>query len=354
VLAQELGADRERFDAVWGLWMIHNTGNEPEAALGITDELFQIADRLDDPALRMEAHHAAWACAYTLGDNAATIEHMRQGLAIYQSEKHGAHAFSYGGHDTAVCAKAIGGTSLWALGYPDQAVRSTDSAIALAESMGHAPSLAHALLFASLCHKYRRDASAVLGMTDRLITLAREHRLTLYHAIGGVVQGWALAHQGQLDKGLEALRRNLEGYDSDKPTAFSVSSRVALAEIYLTAGDGAQAVNAVDSAMRAGERSGARAWLAGALHIKGEALTSMGPARWPDAATCFVEALQVSRTQHAKSLELRAATGLARLWCVQGRGEHARDLLAPVYDWFTEGFDTADLKDAKALLDELT
>jgi class 3 adenylate cyclase/predicted ATPase len=354
VLAQELGADRERFDAVWGLWMIHNTGNEPEAALGITDELFQIADRLDDPALRMEAHHAAWACAYTLGDNAATIEHMRQGLAIYQSEKHGAHAFSYGGHDTAVCAKAIGGTSLWALGYPDQAVRSTDSAIALAESMGHAPSLAHALLFASLCHKYRRDASAVLGMTDRLITLAGEHRLTLYHAIGGVVQGWALAHQGQLDKGLEALRRNLEGYDSDKPTAFSVSSRVALAEIYLTAGDGAQAVNAVDSAMRAGERSGARAWLAGALHIKGEALTSMGPARWPDAATCFVEALQVSRTQHAKSLELRAATGLARLWCVQGRGEHARDLLAPVYDWFTEGFDTADLKDAKALLDELT
>ena len=126
VLAQELGADRERFDAVWGLWMIHNTGNEPVAALGITDELFQIADRLDDPALRMEAHHAAWACAYTLGDNAATIEHMRQGLAIYQSEKHGAHAFSYGGHDTAVCGKAIGGTSLWALGYPDQAVRSTD------------------------------------------------------------------------------------------------------------------------------------------------------------------------------------------------------------------------------------
>ena len=201
MLAQGLGADRERFDAVWGLWMIHNTGNAPGVALGITDELFQIADRLNEPALRMEAHHAAWACAHTLGDNAATIEHMRHGLAIYESEKHGAHAFSYGGHDTAVCGKAIGGVSLWALGYPDQSIRSTDAAIALAESMGHAPSLAHALLFASLCHKYCRDTFAVLGMTDRLITLASEHRLTLYHAIGGVASRLGARAPGSTGQG---------------------------------------------------------------------------------------------------------------------------------------------------------
>ena len=150
------------------------------------------------------------------------------------------------------------------------------------------------------------------------------------------------------------MRRNLGGYDSDKPKVFSASSRVALAEIYLKAGEGARALNAVDSALRAGEQSGARSGLAAALHIKGEALASMAPARWPDAEACFMEALQVARTQHAKSLELRAATGLARLWCVEGRRGLARDLLAPVYDWFTEGFDTADLKDAKALLHELT
>ena len=353
VLAQGLGADRERFDAVWGLWMIHNTGNAPDVAREITGELFQIADRLSDPALRMEAHHAAWACANTLGDNGATIEHMRRGLAIYESEKHGAHAFSYGGHDTAVCGKAIGGMSLWVLGYPDQAIRSTDAAIALAESMGHAPSLAHALLFASQCHMYCRDAFAVLGITNRLITLASEHRLMLYHAIGGVAQGWARAHQGQLDKGLAEVRRNLESYDSDKPKAYSMSSRIALAGIYLKAGENVQALNAVDSALRAGERSGARAWLAAALHIKGAALASMASARWPDAETCFMEALQVARTQQAKSLELRAATGLARLWCIEGRREDARALLAPVYYWFTEGFDTADLKDAKALLADL-
>jgi predicted ATPase len=243
--------------------------------------------------------------------------------------------------------------ALWVCGYPDQAIRSTDAAIALAESMGHAPSVAHALLFASRCHLFCRDALRVLGMTDRLITLASEHRLMLYHAVGGIAHGWARAHQGQLDKGLAELRRNLEGYDSDKPKAYSMSSRMALAEIYLKAGEDVQALNAVDSALRAGERSGSRTWLAAALHIKGKFLASMASERWPDAEACFMEALEVARTQQAKSLELRAATGLARLWCIEGRREAARDLLAPVYRWFTEGFDTPDLKDAKALLAEL-
>jgi hypothetical protein len=189
VLAQELGADRERFDAIWGLWMIHNTGNAPKLAHEFTSELFQVADRLNDTALRMEAHHAAWACAHTLGDPAVTVEHMRQSLAIYEFEKHGAHAYSYGGHDTAVCGKAIGGVSLWALGYPDQAIRSADAAVALAESMGHAPSLAHALLFASKRHQYCGEICTVLRMTDRLVALAREHRLMLYHTKVGWTRG---------------------------------------------------------------------------------------------------------------------------------------------------------------------
>jgi len=194
--------------------MIHNTGNAPTLAYEVTAELFQISDRLADPALRMEAHHAAWACAHTLGDNVAMIEHMRHGLAIYESEKHGAHAFSYGGHDTAVCGKAIGGISLWLLGYPDQATSSVAAAIALAESMGHAPSLAHALLFAAQCHKHRRDVCTVFSITDRLTTLAHEHQLMLYHAIGGVIQGWALAQQGQIDAGLAKMRHHLESYDT--------------------------------------------------------------------------------------------------------------------------------------------
>jgi predicted ATPase len=183
--------------------------------------------------------------------------------------------------------------------------------------------------------------------------LASEHRLTLYHAVGGVARGWALAQQGELDKGLAELRRNLEGYDPDKPKSFSVSCRAALAEVYLKAGDTAQALRAVDSALQAGEHSGSRAWLALVLHLKGEILASMAFSRRQDAETCFMEALKVARSRQAKSHELRAAASLARLWRDQGRPVEARDLLAPVYGWFTEGFDTADLKDAKLLLDAL-
>jgi predicted ATPase len=333
--------------------MIHNTGNAPTLAYEVTAELFQISDRLADPALRMEAHHAAWACAHTLGDNVAMIEHMRHGLAIYESEKHGAHAFSYGGHDTAVCGKAIGGISLWLLGYPDQAISSVAAAIALAESMGHAPSLAHALLFAAQCHKHRRDVCTVFSTTDRLTTLAHEHQLMLYHAIGGVIQGWAMAQQGQIDAGLAKMRHHLESYDNDKSKAFSMSGRIALAEIYLMAGEYAQALDAIESALRAGEQCGTRTWLASALRFKGEILVLMAPARWPQAKICFREALEVARTQQAKSLELRAATGLARLSCLEARPEDAHNVLAPVYNWFTEGSETADLRDARTLLSEL-
>jgi predicted ATPase len=218
--------------------------------------------------------------------------------------------------------------------------------------MGHAPSLAHALLFASQCHKHRRDICSVVRVTDRLVALAREHRLMLYHTIGGVIHGWALAHQGRIDEGLAELRRNLEGYDSDKSKSFSTSSRIALAEIYLKAGEYAQALSAIESALRAGEESGARSWLAGALHVKGEILVQMASSRWPDAAACFKGALQVASSQRVKSLELRAALGLARLWRREGSSEDAHDLLASVYNWFTEGFHTADLCDAKALLDQ--
>jgi predicted ATPase len=353
-LAQGLGADRERFDAVWGLWMINNTGNAPDVARGITSELFQIADQLDDATLRMEAHHASWASANTQGELAATIEHVRQGLAIYDPDKHGAQAFSYGGHDTAVCGKAIGGNTLWALGYPDQAICSTDAAIALAEALGHAPSLAHALLFASFCRRSCRDAVAVLDISERVIALASEHKLAPYRALGGVTHGWALAQQGQLQSGLAELKRNLEVYDPDGRKSFTAGARAALAEVYFKAGDTASALQAINAAWHAAEQTSARGSLAGILNIKGEILASMTTASRTDAETYFLKAILIAGTQKAKSMELRAAANLARLRREQGRRAEARDLLAPVYGWFTEGFDTPDLKEAKALLDELT
>jgi len=350
-LARALGADRERFDATWGLWMIQNTGDAPELARGTTIELFQMAHRLEDPSLQLEAHHAAWASNHTLGDHAATVEHMRQGLSIYNLDEHRGHAFSYGGHDAAVCGKAIGGRSLWALGYLDQAHRSIQAAIALAETLGHGPSLAHALLFASHYHQSRRDAAAARVIAERVITVAEEHRLAPYRLVGGVIRGWAVAHQGLVEDGLTELSCNLATYDPDSPKLFSASCRYALAEVYLKADDTVRALAAVEDALRAGEKSGGKSWLAAILHLKGAILAAAS--RRQEAERCFFDALQVARVQQAKTLELRAATSLARLWGEQRRRTEARDLLAPVYGWFTEGFDTADLKEAKTLLDQL-
>ena len=181
--------------------------------------------------------------------------------------------------------------------------------------------------------------------------MAEENRLALYRAVGGVVRGWAVAHQGHVEDGLTELSHSLATYDADKPKSFSGSCRSALAEVYLIAGDTVRALDAVGDALRASERTGSRCWLAAILHLKGAILAAAS--RRQEAERCFFDALQVARVQQAKTLELRAATSLARLWGEQRRRTEARDLLAPVYGWFTEGFDTADLKEAKTLLDQL-
>jgi hypothetical protein len=351
-LAQGLGADRERFDALWGLWMINNTGGAPDVARGITSELFQIADQLDDATLRMEAHHACWASANTQGEHAATIEHVRQGLAIYDSDKHGAQAFSYGGHDTAVCGKAIGGRTLWALGYPDQAICSTDAAITSCRLWAMPRAWRARTMFASFCRQSCRDAVAVLDISER-------HRLSKRTRAGALSRArrghsrMGVCTTRPAPSGLAELKRNLEAYDPDGRKSFTAGARAALAEVYFKAGDTASALQAVDAAWHAAEQTSARGSLAGILNIKGEILASMTTAGRTDAETCFLKVILIAGTQKAKSVELRAATSLARLRREQGRRAEARDLLAPVYGWFTEGFDTPDLKEAKALLDEL-
>src|SRR5262249_41943848 len=157
--------------------------------------------------------------------------------------------------------------SLWALGYPDQAIRSTDAAIALAEHLKHAPSLAHALLFASFCRQSCRDPVATFDMAERLIALATEHRLALYRTIGGIAHGWALVHLGHVEAGLSELIRNLEGYDPEKPKSFSASNRAALAEVYLKSGRTEHTLDAIDGALKAQEEAGSSAWLAGIVRL---------------------------------------------------------------------------------------
>jgi len=345
-LAARLGDDRARFAASWGLWITtHGGGREDEERLRHLGDLVQIADRVADPELSLQAHHSAWATWIWGGEFSRSQDHVRQGITLYDPDKHRHHALLYGGHDPGVCGKGQGAVALWALGYPDQAVQSAQEGIVLAERLRHVPSVLHSLWFtAAVCH-LRQDLATVRACSDRLLTLGREHGLKQYQAIGGIFHGWALTQSASGEEGLAELRSCVGFYGEIGWTMLALF-RAILAEGELRAGNFERA-----EALVATEEMGNRWWWAEFLRLRGE-LHRNGPVGDRAAAEqSYREALAVAQGQQAKSLELRAATSLVRLWRDEGRRDEGHELLAPVYGWFTEGFDTVDLKEAKALLD---
>jgi class 3 adenylate cyclase/predicted ATPase len=348
-LARRLGDDRARFAATWGLWITTQGGDrEDENRLRHLRELVQIADRIGDRELSLQAHHSSWATWMFGGEFVRSQDHIRQGLALYDPEKHRHHALMYGGHDPGVCGKGQGALGLWALGYPDQAAQSAREGIVLAEALGHVPSVLHSLWFAGVLYCLRGDVTAACNCGARLLALGREHSLMLYQAIGGILDGWALTQIGNGEDGLAELRSSVGVFGASARFILDLFGAL-LAEAELLSGNFEQAAVALDRA----EEVGKGWWRAEFLRLRGDLQRSKSVQERYAAEQLYREAIAVAQSQSAKSLEVRAATSLARLWREQGRWAEAHDLLAPVYGWFTEGFDTPDLKEAKALLDEL-
>jgi predicted ATPase len=348
-LAARLGDDRARFAATWGLWITtHGGGREDEERLRHLGELVQIADRIADPELSLQAHHSAWATWIWGGEFVRSQDHVRQGIALYDPDKHRHHALMYGGHDPGVCGKGQSAVALWALGYPDQAVQTAREGIVLAEGLRHVPSVLHSLWFAAaVCH-LRRDLATTRDYSERLLTLGREHGLRQYQAIGGIFHGWALMQSGSGEEGLAELRSCVGRYGATSWTMLGLF-RAILAEAEHLSGN----FELAEEALAGTEEVGNRWWWAEFLRLRGDLQRSGSGRDRAAAEQSYREAIAVARGQQAKALELRAAIGLVPLRRDQGRHAEARDLLAPVYGWFTEGFDTPDLKDAKALLDQL-
>jgi class 3 adenylate cyclase len=349
-LAARVGDDRARFAATWGLWITtHGGGREDEERLRHLGELVQIADRVADPELRLQAHHSAWATWVWGGEFVRSLDHVRQGIALYDPEKHRHHALMYGGHDPGVCGKGQSAMALWVLGYSDQAAQNAGEGIILAEGLGHVPSVLHSLWFAVAVGHLRRDLATARDYSERLLTLGHEHGLRQYQAVGGIFHGWALMQSGSGDEGLAELRSCTGRYGATSWTMLGLF-RAMLAEAELLSGNFEQA----EEALTGTEEVGNRWWWAEFLRLRGD-LHRSGSVRDKAAAEqSYREAIAVAHEQQAKALELRAATGLVRLWRDEGRPYEARDLLAPIYGWFTEGLDTPDLVEAKALLVSLT
>jgi len=242
---------------------------------------------------------------------------------------------------------------LWLLGYPEQALQRSEAALTLARALSHPPSLAGALAFAAMLHQGRRERQLVQERAEAAIALARAQGLPHWVTYGTIMRGWTLAVQGQWEEGMTQIQQGLVAQHASGAQIARPHFLAMLTEAHAAAGQAEAGLDVLAEALALVDHTGERYWEAELYRLKGELLLQQALPDASQAEVCFQQALSVARRQQAKSWELRTAINLSRLWQQQGRRDDARALLTPVYHWFTEGFDTADLQDAKALLEEL-
>jgi len=349
-LCAELPDSPRHFAAYWGQW---RTSKSYTTKRERADELLSLAENLGDPGLRLQAHHCQWATLFNLGFHRQCCEHVERGMQLYDAGDFRSHASLYGGHDPAVCAHGEAALSLWLLGHPEQAVVHIDKALATSSTLSHSGSKAHAMDIALMLHRYRQDAAEVYARANEMIAFSEYEEFAAHHPKGEIFRGWAQIRMGQVEQGLIGLREGIEalraiGTNEDLPVFLEM-----LAEGYGMIGEAGQGLIALNTALEEAEKAALRYWVAELQRRKGELLMAVRRDDEARAEECFTESLRIARQQQARSLELRTATSYARLLHNRGEGVAAFELLAPVYDWFTEGLDSPDLVDAQAQLQEL-
>ena len=346
-LCDKCGDADNLFVALWNLWLTTSIRNV-DAARPLSSQLLILSERQEDSALRLEAHHSAWFTRFGAGEPAPAREHCDEGRRLYDFDRHHSLGLLYGGHDPGVCAYQHGALLDWLLGYPDKAVASIREAVSLAKRLRHPLSLSHALIYGSVLHLFRREPDIAFQRVSDAEALAAEQRIARVLDTN-VLRGAALLANDELELATASIRAGLAGRK-----AWQLAHQYQLtlvAEVLARGGDYDGALAALAEA-EAAIHAGAERWWEAEIHRrKGVILLSRNLVGESEAS--FERSLAIARRQQAKSPELRATRDLARLWGEQGRRAEARELLAPVYGWFSEGFDTTDLKEAAALLDEL-
>ena len=353
VLCDRLGETPQRFPVLWGLARTHDVRGELRVGAELGGELLRLAQKVQDPALLLEAHHELWANLSALGELTTARLHVEQGFRLYDPQKHRQHAFLYGGHDPGVCCAFHAADLLWQLGYPDQALQKSRESVRIARELAHSSTLSFALSFAAWFHQFRGDRQAVKAHVEEHIALATEHGSFAGRANTEFLRGWLLAEEGDAEAGINQMSKNLVNQQGGRVSPKFAHSAVLMAEALGKSARTSEAINVLTEAIATSQRGGGRYYDTELHRVKGELLVTQAIPDEQQAEGCFRRAVEVARGQSAKSLELRAAMSLSRLWQRQGKKAEARQLLAEIYGWFTEGFDTADLKAAQTLLEEL-
>jgi predicted ATPase/class 3 adenylate cyclase len=373
VLCQHIGETPQLFPVLRGLGMFYIGRADYRTAQELGEQLLALAQRQEAAGLLLEAHFTLGMTLFYRGELTAARAHLEQGIALYDTQQHRAHTALYG-HDPGVACLCFAAWTLSLLGYLDQALQRICDALTLAQELSHPHSLVWAIDFGAIIHHMRREWLQTRERAEAVIALASEQGYPMWVAAGLCFRGSVLLQTGQVDKAITQLRQSLSFWQGTGAELAQSYFMAMLAEAYGKNGQYDESWHVLAEALEVVDAHGDRFWEAELYRLRGELLlqqatgredadqappepsmlTEAGQPVNSEAETCFQQALTIARRQEAKSLELRAATSLAQLWQQQGKRAEARELLAPIYHWFTEGFDTADLQEARALLEELS
>jgi predicted ATPase len=351
-LCQQLGDTPQLFLVLRGLYAFHLLRAELQTARDLGEQFLNLAQRQHDTPYLVMAHQTLGTVLFWLGELAPARAQLEQGIARYQPQQHGAVAFTYG-LDHGVGSHCYAAWVLWSLGYPDQALQRSHAALTLARDGAHPYTLALALNWTATLRMLLRQGQATQEWAEATISHTSEHGFALYLAFSTTLRGWALARQGQGGEGIGQIHHGLAAYRATGAVLAQPWHLALLAEAYQHAGQTEAGLAALAEALTTVHNTGERVYEAELYRLQGELLLTLASEPHAEAEACFQQALDVARSQEAKALELRAAMSLSRLWQQQGKRQEAHDLLAPIYGWFTEGFDTADLQEAQVLLEAL-
>jgi predicted ATPase len=342
----------QNFPVLFGLWRFYLISAQLLTAKELASQLLCHAQRMQDPDVLVEMHLALGSSLFFLGDLTASQEQLEQGMSYYDSRLHRSHTFFYG-HDPGVVQLSHLSLVLWLLGFPNRAQQNSDDTLMLAREVSHPYSLVLALSYTSLLHQFRREMQDVQGRTEEVISLATEQGFTQWVVHHMMLQDYCMAESSERENAIDQFCRSLSNWQATGASLALPYYLALLAEVYETANRADEGLATVHEAINIVDKTGERWFEAELYRLTGELLLKQSIPDVTQAEAAFQQALDIARSQQAKSWELRAAMSLSRLWQQQGKRSEAHDLLAPVYNWFTEGFDTADLIEAKTLLEAL-
>jgi predicted ATPase len=367
-LSQQVGETPQLGQVLYGLFAFYLGRAELHTARELAEQFFTVVQRTQDPVALLGGRFVMAVTLLKRGEFVEAREHAEQDIGLYdryrsQRSPWQAHHFGVG------CLNFIAWV-LWVLGYPDQALRRAQEALTMAQEMALPFTLAEALSYAAWFHQNLGERQAAEERAAALVTLGTEQGFPLWRASGTIVWGWTLAEQGRDEEGVAQIHQGLADYRATGAELMLPDSLALLATVYKKRGQAEEGLKVVVEALARVDKTGGREWEAELHRLKGELTlaqssvqslassvkTSLGSSVQrleSEAEECFLKAVEIARRQSAKSLELRAVMRLSRLWQRQGKKDEARQMLAEIYGWFTEGFDTKDLQEAEALLEEL-